>query len=545
MNNLWNVNQAVGVESNKKLGNTNTHPAICKKIVEFVLKDKVITKNTRFLEPAVGVGGFYFAIVDELLKRGFDINYIVNRMIYAYDVDEAVLEKLKGKLYEYGYSPTRGKIFKSDFLLETIDMKFDFIIQNPPYISYKNISPEGMSKIEYIAAVKEVNDIVFDTRSDIYVMFHLKSLNLLTPNGLAVFLCADGWLDSEYGEAIRSKILSDYNMDYIISSQLFPFFRDDTSAIITVISKTGSDTKIGHMLSRVEDSDLSNLEFETMSKHDLGLLFNNPSVLNKRNALVLHKSYAYDSNLTKAAGFTMLGNLIAVESTSLSQAQLLSMDMLSKSSDGVKLFWQIQARVNRKPVYKNYIDESELEYRVVNIPDKFKSNVKTDNVYMSGIIDRFPLLFYTYGDTFHVSKYMSLSSDELSCEEICYSLNNIFSIYSMELDLKEGTRKTLRKGEMGLTKEITRSDLLNVKIVDATKFTKAARIKIGQHFEKIKNTIIYNIEEAVQNSDYMSIQYLIGKELGFDRSATNSIIDKALMMYYFRMRNLEKLGVAQ
>lgn len=44
----------------------------------------------------------------------------------------------------------------------------------------------------------------------------------------------------------------------------------------------------------------------------------------------------------------------------------------------------------------------------------------------------------------------------------------------MELDLKEGTRKTLRVGEMGLTK-VKKNDLMEINCIDFTRFSKKVR----------------------------------------------------------------------
>ena len=57
-----------------------------------------LNKNTKFLEPAVGSGSFYFAMLEELLNKGFSLEYIVENMIYAYDIDKNALNILIKKL---------------------------------------------------------------------------------------------------------------------------------------------------------------------------------------------------------------------------------------------------------------------------------------------------------------------------------------------------------------------------------------------------------------------------------------------------------------
>lgn len=552
--NVWNYNKDIGIDLNKQLGNTNTHHSIADIIVNDFVDFGLVTENTKFVEPAVGSGSFYFAILDELLELGFDKNYIIENMIYAYDIDNQALTVLMAKLStDYNYKRNNQKIFHCDFLITKINEKFDYIITNPPYISSKHIKPENQTKENYIDNIKQINNIDFDFRSDIYMMFYLKTLELLNPKGKQIFLCSDSWLDCGYGDSLKKKIISDYSLDYIVNSQLYPFFRDDTNAIITVISKDSNpnhETKVISIKSNVHDlNKIVDLPFIEIKKAELNNLFKDKSILNKRNVLVLHgDKYIKNKSLMHnyANHLATIGSLMKVNGTGISQATLdKDGALLANDGLGVPLFWQIQARVNRKPNYKNKIENNELVYKIdeSKIDKKLLSNIKDNSVYMSGIIDRFPLVFFTKGKSFHVSKYMHLDSDLLNPLEICLSINNIFTYYNMELDLKEGTRKTLRVGEMGLTKEIKKDDLKEIYCVDFTKFSKETRDEINRIGLSYQSKIIYNIEDALSDGDYLKIQELIKTEIKMSDDDFNYVKDELLGMYYFRMRNLAKLGL--
>lgn len=552
--NVWNYNKDIGIDLNKTLGNTNTHHSIADIIVNDFVDFNSVTKKTKFIEPAVGSGSFYFAILDKLLELGFDKNHIIENMIYAYDIDSQALSVLTLKLKTvYEYDRNNQKIFLCDFLITKINEKFDYIITNPPYISSKHIKPENQTKENYIETIKTINVIDFDFRSDIYMMFYLKTLELLNQNGKQIFLCSDSWLDCGYGDSLKNKIINDYSLDYIVNSQLYPFFRDDTNAIITVISKNSSQkhqTKVISIKSNVHDlNTIVDLPFIEITKIELASLFNDKSVLNKRNVLVLHgDKYRTNKSLIHnyANYLSTIGSLMQVNSTGISQATLEKDGaLLANDGAGVPLFWQIQARVNKKPNYKNKIENNELVYKVdeSKIEKKLLSNIKDSSVYMSGIIDRFPLVFFTQGKSFHVSKYMHLNSNVLNPLEICLSINNMFTYYNMELDLKEGTRKTLRVGEMGLTKEIKKDDLTEIFCIDFTKFSKETRDEINRIGSLYQSKVIYNIEDAFCDDDYMKIQNLIKKEIGMTDEHFNHIYTDLMNMYYFRMRNLAKLGL--
>lgn len=552
--NLWNYNKNVGIGLDKSLGNTNTHYSIAEIMVRDFIVEEEITKNHKFLEPAVGAGSFYFAILNKLMKLGFEKNHIIENMIFAYDVDSVALSILEEKLRkDYEYSGEKQKIFHCDFLTKSIEGDFDYVITNPPYISSKNIKQEGRSREEYLSEVGRVSQINFDGRSDVYMMFFLKTLKMLRPNGRQIFLCSDSWIDCGYGDLLKEEVTGKYSLEYVVNSQLYPFFRDDTSAVITVIKNDASkdcETKLISIKSNIDlVGSIIDLPFTTLNKSELLSLFKNDNILNKRNVLVLHGD-KYEKNKSVINKyekfFTKTKNIIDISSTGTSKSKLEKEGLLLPNDGdgvGVPVFWQIQARVNKKPNYKNKIECSELPYKIDT--DKISGNltklVRDNSVYMSGIIDRFPLIFFTNGKTFHVSKYLHLNSDILSKTEVCLTMNSVFTYYNMELDLKEGTRKTLRVGEMGLTKEIKRQDLENIRCIDFTKFTESTRKKISELGEKYQSNIVYSIETAIQDKNYMAIQELIKEEIGMSNEDFNYILKGLMEMYYFRMRNLAKI----
>lgn len=547
---FWHYNKVVGIKINKKLGNTNTSDKLSEFLVGFINIEN-ITKESRFLEPAVGAGSFYFAILNLLIEKDFKIDYIVENMIYAYDIDSKALSVLKSQLKtKYNYEVNENtKIFNSNFLTEEVkNIKFDYVITNPPYISNKNIEIDENfnSKEEYIKFLREQIDKDIATVSDVYMYFKIKCLNLLKDNGLSIFLCSDSWIDSKFGEVLKNYILEDnYNLDLLVNSQLYPFFRDDTNAILTIISKSNKNsTQVVNLREELSNVDMSKIQSYEINKKDLKILFKDESVLNKRNALILFYDFYFNINnfyLENANKFCKIGEDFTIETTSLTQNAMLSSNMLTEYNEKlIPVFWQIQARVNKLPNYKNKIEKEDLVYSVIleNIPEKYKDNIKENNFYLSNIIDRFPLFFNVEEKTFQVSKYFSFlnkNNRNKNFEDISRLLS-VYSILDMELNLKEGTRKTLRKGECGLAKEIKKSDLESIRIPKEIDFS-----KIKLNIENYSNKIIYNIENAILDEDYIEIQKHITKELGLTEKDLIIVIKNLMFLYVLRMRNISKI----
>lgn len=547
---FWHYNKVVGIKINKKLGNTNTSDKLSEFLVGFINIEN-ITNESRFLEPAVGAGSFYFAILNLLIEKEFKIDYIVENMIYAYDIDSKALSVLKSQLKtKYNYEVNENtKIFNSNFLTEEVkNIKFDYVITNPPYISNKNIEIDENfnSKEEYIKFLREQIDKDIATVSDVYMYFKIKCLNLLKDNGLSIFLCSDSWIDSKFGEVLKNYILEDdYNLDLLVNSQLYPFFRDDTNAILTIISKSNKNsTQIVNLREELSNVDMSKIQSYEINKKDLKILFKDESVLNKRNALILFYDFYFNINnfyLENANKFCKIGEDFTIETTSLTQNSMLSSNMLTEYNENlIPVFWQIQARVNKLPNYKNKIEKEDLVYSVLleNIPEKYQENIKENNFYLSNVIDRFPLFFNVEEKTFQVSKYFSFlnkNNKHKNFEDISRLLS-VYSILDMELNLKEGTRKTLRKGECGLAKEIKKSDLESIRIPKEIDFS-----KVKLNIENYSNKVIYNIENAILDEDYIEIQKHITKELGLTEKDLVIVIKNLMFLYVLRMRNISKI----
>lgn len=124
---------------------------------------------------------------------------------------------------------------------------FDIIIGNPPYVRQEEISdPCGvMLPKEYKQALLEM--VQFDYpcyftpkrkpngRSDLYTYFYIRSLHLLNPRGVHVFICSNSWLDVGYGAWLQEFLLQQARLDLVIDNHAKrSFARADINTVITV-----------------------------------------------------------------------------------------------------------------------------------------------------------------------------------------------------------------------------------------------------------------------------------------------------------------------
>jgi len=117
-----------------------------------------LSKNQgNILEPSSGDGAF--------TKK---LKLIPNREFMSIEIDEI-------------YSNDDNVIM--DFFDLPLESKFDTIIGNPPYVAFKNILPDTISKIQNIETLNG-----FDNRTNLFIYFVRKCIDHLTDNGEIIFI---------------------------------------------------------------------------------------------------------------------------------------------------------------------------------------------------------------------------------------------------------------------------------------------------------------------------------------------------------------------
>ena len=140
------------------------------------------------LDPAVGPGTFPTAFQQELHHTTGKIQFSV------YDTDTRMCEYTKSVCSSYDFTLN---IHNEDYLLSDVTETFDAVIMNPPYIRHERISSE-LKRI-YYAKIEESLGEKVDRRSNLFVLFLLKSILLLNPDGILCAIVYDSIMNSRYG----------------------------------------------------------------------------------------------------------------------------------------------------------------------------------------------------------------------------------------------------------------------------------------------------------------------------------------------------------
>jgi len=203
----------------------------------------------RLLEPAFGNGHFLVPAVTRLLascrKQGISsaaLPSVLQDAVCAVELHEASFQTtytlLFDLLQEEGLTSTEadtlvdGWLYRDDYLLADLVGAFDVVVGNPPYVRQERV-PAPLVK-EYKRRFATLYD-----RADLYVLFFERSLDLLTPNGVLGFICANRWVKNKYGGPLRAKVAAHFNLDVYIDMEGIDAFHGQVDAYpaVTIIRR--------------------------------------------------------------------------------------------------------------------------------------------------------------------------------------------------------------------------------------------------------------------------------------------------------------------
>jgi len=189
------------------------------------------------VEPSCGNGSFLREIIYRLLETSARDNTLdyehLSKCIRCFDLDADAVESCKYMakmtLEEFGLSDsdvsslTDAWILCADYLL-TGELSADFVVGNPPYLRAAEISPEARDR--YITRFSTMTK-----GCDIFVGFFQKGMESIQYcGGVLCFICADRWMQNQYGKNLRNLISSYYHIDTLVRMHEVDAFETEVSA---------------------------------------------------------------------------------------------------------------------------------------------------------------------------------------------------------------------------------------------------------------------------------------------------------------------------
>lgn len=227
------------------------------------LLDKVVC------EPSCGEGSFLRAITERLAtvalaQKRFVANEL-NDCVLAFDLDPKSVAASKrvvvGVLMEAGMNKLDAQrvadawVHCDDYLLYPTT-KCDYVVGNPPYLRATEIDPDARE-----AYCKQLTTMT--KGCDIFVGFIQRGLDSLKEDGVLTYICADRWLQNQYGKRLRSYVVDEgFAINVLVRMYGVDAFEDEVDAYpsITCISRAGGDIRYADCTSSFNEGDVPELK---------------------------------------------------------------------------------------------------------------------------------------------------------------------------------------------------------------------------------------------------------------------------------------------
>ena len=253
-----------------------THPTIVVSALEKVKTHLMHKKSLSILEPSFGSGEFVFRVCDTF-NQCENINLVC--IEYNTDIYKDMFDTIQSKQTD------RLKIDmkRLDFLEYDTENKFDFIVGNPPYYVLKSEN-----------VMKEYNSY-YDGRPNIFILFLIKSLNLLCENGILAFILPKNFLNCLYYEKTRQYIKNKFCILDIYECDPNLFMETKQETICIIIQNSRYDEK--------HNDACPNTHF-TLTKHDFNIFGN------YENIQILKTLYEKATSLEEFGFNVRVGNIV-------------------------------------------------------------------------------------------------------------------------------------------------------------------------------------------------------------------------------------------
>lgn len=219
-------------------------------------------------ENSCGTGNILVEIVKRYIEdcneNGLSDNKIkagLEHDIFAADIDAKcctkAIERLNGTAASYGIQNVRWNVSNIDSLFETNGhAPFDYIVGNPPYVSYKDIDCRTRKEL------KKNFMTCSNGKFDYYYAFFEKAISQLSSNGRLAYIVPNSCFKNVFAFSLREMIkpLVTKIVDYK-NQQLFDAL---TSSAIIVLSKHGNNGLYSY--SSAKDDSPVTLPTETLDK---------------------------------------------------------------------------------------------------------------------------------------------------------------------------------------------------------------------------------------------------------------------------------------
>ena len=188
-----------------KLGQFATPTELARDVLAYGLSLLPKTTPLRFLDPAIGTGSFYSALLS--MSTGRDVQSAV-----GFEIDPHYGEPAKAL-----WKGSHLKMTLADFTRQAPPgddkQRANLLICNPPYVRHHHLNGEDKARLQ--AAAKETAHLALSGLSGLYCYFMGLAHGWMEEGGIAGWLIPSEFMDVNYGRALKAYLLREVTLLHI------------------------------------------------------------------------------------------------------------------------------------------------------------------------------------------------------------------------------------------------------------------------------------------------------------------------------------------
>lgn len=375
-------------------------------VTDFIVKMINPKENEKGCDPASGTGGFMFRALEHISKNTNISDKQIDN-IYFYDISKQLINLIAMRMmFEYSYN--KPNFCVKDSIMEDFDLKFDYVLTNPPFGSQGRITNSDILK-KYSLGTDDDGSIYKNQVPDI--LFVEKVINILKENGRAAIILPDGDFENPSQEYFRRFIVENVKILAIVSlpdGTFIPYGTGVKSSII-FIKKLPKDKLLKEIANNYEIfyGKINKLGY-TFSKHSKDLLLPDGSIDEDYSELVLsyHKNKD-SSNSFKIKINDVIGNKYILSETFHSPIYREVIDKLKKQKHALLKdlvdfnYKKVKLLNSEKYNYIEIADVNSYTSEIINSTEMFGEELPSRASYK---LDENDLIVATSGNTIGTDK---------------------------------------------------------------------------------------------------------------------------------------------
>ena len=262
----------------KELGQVFTPIKIVNQMLDLIDYNNEKILDKKILEPSFGDGIFLLEIINRYIRQCKSLKYnkkkienLLSNNIYGIEIDKSLFDIVLNKLKSLPYK-VEWKIYNADTLKTNLNISFDYVIGNPPYIKLHNLS------FEYRNFLKNNFKFTKNGTIDTYIAFYEYALNNIKNNGKIIYITPNMYFRNTTNKNFRDYIIENNLINTIIDFKDEKVFKDfNTYTCITLLCKNNKNFKVyenDKFLNTFHFNDFINRDFIFLSNENQTKFFN-------------------------------------------------------------------------------------------------------------------------------------------------------------------------------------------------------------------------------------------------------------------------------